>query len=104
MDLNHSDPCSREVLDHNNNSSSSVQDFLDSNVHQDPVEDLVLWVQDLLVDPVDVSLDLEVQEEVLEWVLVWDLVWALNDLDLVDLVGHVEMVHEDLQVAVPILE
>jgi hypothetical protein len=104
--LSRRDPISREVPLDNNRLSSSDQDFLDNSVHQDPVEDLDSWDQDL---PVDQEWDLEV----LEWVLedqAWDqevLEWGLNDLvDLVDLdlAAHVETDLEDLQVAVPTRE
>jgi hypothetical protein len=114
--LSRRDPISREVPLDNNRLSSSDQDFLDNSVHQDPVEDLDSWDQDLPVDQGADHLDLEDPEwdlEVLEWVLedqAWDqevLEWGLNDLvDLVDLdlAAHVETDLEDLQVAVPTRE
>ena len=123
MDLNRRDPCFRvvDLLDNKLNSSDRV--FLDNSDHQDhPVEDLDSWDRDHhpVVDQAAVHQDLEDQEwvlEVPEWVpvaLVWDLEvlewgpvaleWVLNDLDQADLVARGEMDHEDLQVAVPILE
>ena len=68
------------------------------------MEDLDSWDQDHPVDQAAAHLDLEDpawDPEVLEWGQAV-LEWALSDL--ADLAAHVEMDHEDLQVAVPTRE